>query len=149
MQESTPEGTTFVIVAVRGSGSETASERIDRLVRREGIWGIRAGSFSRNKMRRGAGICFYASETGIVADARIASDPTSDFHPSLGSEGFRWTFRVENVRVYAERPVRLDEAMRSQLEAFRFRDSVAWGWFVQRPNAISAHDFEKLTARSR
>lgn len=101
------------------------------------------------QLKASDGLCFYMTGRGVVAEATVASTPehhVPDFVPD--AQRFRWGFRVDAVRYFFDKPVLINAALRSHLEAFRGRDpNKAWSWFVQGARPITQNDFERLTGK--
>jgi hypothetical protein len=65
------------------------------------------------------------------------------------AERFPWAFGVKDVRYFFDKPVVIDAALRSRLDAFRGRDpNKAWAWLVQGTKVVTAHDFRVLIGRA-
>ena len=100
-------------------------------------------------MKPGDTICFYATGNGVVAHARLASLPERKLDRRIRQpERYPWLFRLDNVELYLNKPIVIDAAMRSGLDAFRGRDAnKSWAWFVQATRKISPHDFKLLAGQ--
>lgn len=101
----------------------------------------------RKSIRPGDWICFYASGLGIVAHAQVSSHLNED--PRAPDFEYRWRFDLENVCVYLDDPLKLDQHVRKKLKPFRGRDSNKWAWFVQSTRRLVREDFELLTGREK
>lgn len=136
----------YWLAPVRSSQTETAEERISRLVGQECFFAFSEHTPGVRHIKPGDGICFYATLKGVVADARVASAPERQTIPGL--EEYPWVIRLEEARLYCDRPRMLDAELRAQLDAFRGRDlKRSWAWFVQTVRQISERDFALLTGR--
>ena len=147
-----PEGETqYWITSVRPDEHRTDEESIRNSVGREREWGLGgAKAPGRKSMKPGDWICFYATKLGVVAHARIASSPRQTSHPAMRdpTEG-EWRFCLDSVKLYLDRPVVIDDALRDRLEAFQGRDpSPNWGWFVHGSRRVTRHDFHVLSGQA-
>lgn len=135
------------LTPVRSDATGSAEEVIDTLVGRERIYAFGDRTPGRRHIKPGDRICFYASGTGVVAHATVASVPKQQSHPRVRDPAkYPWVFAVDSARLYLERPVVLDADLRAKLDAFRSRDSFkSWAWFVQATRRITEHDFRLLT----
>lgn len=78
-----------------------------------------------------------------MAHARVISHPNEDLEaPDLE---YRWRFDLKNVRIYLDKPVKVDLGVRSRLDRFRGRDPNHWAWFVQATRRLTVNDFKLLT----
>jgi len=101
----------------------------------------------RRHIKRGDWLCFHASTIGVVAHARVRVGPERKRHPAVNHpDDYPWVVELEAVKMYTDRPVAIDRAMRAQLDAFKGKDPErAWGWFVVTVNRINKHDYDLLT----
>jgi hypothetical protein len=141
--------TEYWLVPVASSPDLTAHSVIQSLVSDRRVFAFRHGARGRKSLKAGDWICFYASKKGVVAHARIAVGPQEEIHNWLPHpERFPWVIRLEDVKVYLDYPLLLEEAVRVNLDAFRGRASQTnYGWFLQSSRRISKHDFESLTRK--
>jgi hypothetical protein len=107
-------------------------------------------TYHRKNLQAGDWICFYMKSKGIVAKACVTSVPRREplpFQiPQLEQENYSWSFKVDKVEFYLEKPIVLNERIRAKLECFRGKDPKrSWAWFVQSTRAISEADFHVLT----
>ena len=101
----------------------------------------------RRHIKRGDWLCFHASTIGVVAHARVRVGPERKRHPAVNHpDDYPWVVELEAVKMYTDRRVAIDRAMRAQLDAFKGKDPErAWGWFVVTVNRINKHDYDLLT----
>jgi hypothetical protein len=134
---------------VKSDKQETAEDVIQKLVGEESIYAYGERTPGRKHLNPGNWICFYATGTGVIAHARVASKPEKRIHPKVrNAEKYPWVFGLDNARLYLREPVVLDAAVRARLEAFKGRDAgKSWSWFVQATRRVSRSDFETLTRR--
>lgn len=132
---------------VKSDKQETAEDVVQKLVGEEAIYAYGERTPGRKRLNPGDWICFYATGTGVIAHARVASKPEKRVHPKVrNAEKYPWVFRLDEVKLYLREPVVLDAAVRARLEAFQGRDPVkSWSWFVQATRRVSRSDFETLT----
>lgn len=147
--EELPEEVAYWLTPVKSYEEETAEECIRTLVGQERIYAFGERTPGRKHLKPGDWICFYATTKGIVAHAKVISTPEKKLHHKVRHpETYPWVFRLDSVQLYLDKPVVLDAAVRSQLDAFRGRDlNKSWAWLVQATCRISAHDFNILTRR--
>lgn len=148
-EPSIEEGISYWLTPVRAEEEQTAEEVIETLVGQERIYAFGERTPGRKHLKPGDWICFYATTKGVVAHAKVISSPQKARHPKIRhAEMCPWVFRLDNVQLYLDKPVIIDAALRSNLDAFEGRDrDKAWAWFVQATRRISAHDFDILTRR--
>jgi hypothetical protein len=139
----------YWLTAVTDDDKQTAEEVVQSLVGQEHVYAFGDRTPGRKHIKPGDWICFYATGTGVVGHARVASAPEHNPHPKQRSpEKFPWAFRLENVKLYLKQPVVIDAALRGSLEVFQGRDpNSPWAWFVQATRKISEHDFAVLTGQ--
>jgi hypothetical protein len=137
----------YWLTPVKSVEEQTADECIQSLVGEEKIYAFGERTPGRRHLKPGDYICFYVTGKGVAAHAQIASRPEREEHPKVHhTELYPWVFRVKDVQLYLENPTVIDAALRSQLDAFKRRDSnKAWAWFVQATRRITEHDFKVLT----
>lgn len=142
-----PEQVSYWLTPVKGEDEQTAEEVIQTLVGRERIYAFGERTPGRKHLKPGDWICFYATGKGVVAHARVTSMPEHKPHPRIRHpERYPWTFRVDDIHLYPDKPVVINAALRSNLDAFQGRDpNKSWAWFVQATRRISEHDFQILT----
>ncbi|HEY7350288.1 MAG TPA: hypothetical protein VH599_18370 [Ktedonobacterales bacterium] len=139
----------YWLTPVTDDEKQTAEEVIQSLVGQEHVYAFGDRTPGRKHIKPGDWICFYATGTGVVGHARVASAPEYKPHPKVRSpEKYPWAFRVENVKLYLKQPVVIDAALRSSLDVFQGRDpSSPWAWFVQAARKLSERDFAQLTGQ--
>jgi hypothetical protein len=138
--------TAYWLTPVRTDETRTAEECIQTLVGQEKLYAFGERTPGRKRIKPGDWICFYATAKGVVAHAKVATSPEKKAHPEVG-EDYPWIFSLESPKLYLDRPVAIDAAMRNQLNVFKGRDpEKSWAWFVQATREISEHDFHLLTA---
>lgn len=132
---------------VKSDEEETAEETIQTLVGREKIYAFGERTPGRKHIKPSDRICFYATGSGVVAHAEVASAPEYKPHPRVRHpDKYPWVFRVKNVHLYSDKPVIIDTTLRSQLDAFQGKNpNQGWAWFVQATRRVSKQDFELLT----
>lgn len=135
---------------VKSHPDETAEECIEKLVGREHIYAFGERTRGRKRIKPGDLICFYATQNGVVAHARVASLPERQPHPKVvQSDKYPWVFRIDSEKLYLTDPVVIDAPLRQHLDAFVDRDpDQPWAWFVQWTKEITKHDFDILTRQS-
>lgn len=140
----------FWLTPIRSDAEETAEEGVRKLVAQEGIYAFGERTPGRKHLKPGDWICFYASGTGVVAHARVASKPKNEPHPKLRNPDlYPWTFKVDSVKLYLDDPVVIDIEMRERLKYFEGRDlSRPWAWFVQGTRRLGEADFRLLTRQA-
>jgi hypothetical protein len=137
------------ITPIGERGDLSPVEVVERTVG-HGLFGFSRDAVQTNRMRPGDRIAFYASQHGVVADARVASRPyrSDDPEAALGvpdASGFPYLVDLDDVRLYDE-PRAITEAVRGQLHAFDGKDpSDQWGWFVISVHEVTPGDFDVLT----
>jgi hypothetical protein len=106
----------------------------------------------RKHLKAGDRVCFYAARVGVVAKAEIvgAADaviPEEELPEP--TEAGQPIYRVPLRSVeWLAAPVRVDEAVRGQLDAFQGRPpSAPWAWFIQSTSRLSERDFDVLTSQ--
>jgi len=106
-------------------------------------------SAGRTRLKAGDRICFYASGTGVIAHATVASAPSKKRRNRVRhSEKYPYVFELKNAKLYLDKPVVIDQALRAKLKAFEGRDpQKSWAWLVQGTRALSEGDFRLLTRR--
>ncbi len=141
----------FWLTPVRSMGDVSAEECIRKLVGEYGIYAFGERTPGRKHIRVGDWICFYATSTGVVAHAQVASEPEYDPDPRLlNPEKYPYRFTVTNPQLYLENPRVIDLAVRQRLDAFQGKNpNHAWAWFVQATRRLTKHDFELLTGLSK
>jgi hypothetical protein len=93
-----------------GSDQDHAAENIIRaVVGYLGTFAVPEGSFTKNYIKPGVRVCFYAKRSGVVADATVASQPELAPDKRIpNSSRCPWTFRLEDVHLYVDSPIPLD-----------------------------------------
>jgi hypothetical protein len=141
---------THWLTPVKSHPDETAEECIAKLVGRERIYAFGDRTPGRKRIKLGDYLCFYATQNGVVAHARVASLPERRPHPKVVQpDKYPWVFRLESEKLYLSDPIVIDSALRQHLDAFEGRDpDQPWAWFVQWTKEITKHDFDILTRQS-
>jgi len=139
----------YWLAPVASDEAETAEETIRALVSEEKIYAFGDRTPGRRHIKPGDWICFYATGKGVVAHAQIVSRPEHKLHRRVRHpEEYPWVFSVKDVSLYMDKPIIIDAALRSQLDAFRDRDpNKGWAWFVQATRKVTEHDFLLLTRK--
>ena len=145
--EPTEGEAAYWLTPVRSDEEQTAEDCIQTLVARERIYAFGERTPGRKHIKPGDWMCFYACGKGVVAHAKVLTEPVKQPHSKVHHpEDYPWVFKVGEAQVYLDAPIAIDAALRSQLDAFRDRDlNKAWAWFVQATRSISEHDFKILT----
>jgi len=147
---SEPEGidVKYYLTSVASDDAQTAEECIKKLL---GAGIFAASENLKRKVKPGDWICFYATATGVVAHARVKSNPAQKHHPLVKHpEKYPYVFEVDAVSIYTENPVVLSAELRAKLDAFQGRDpSKRWAWFVQGTGRVTKHDFMLLTQQAK
>ncbi len=137
-------------VVPAGNRKDKTAEEILRTWLSRNMWGMYKSTPGRKHLKAGDRVCFYAAKVGVVAVAEMGGDADELLPEEQVPEGDItepiYKVPLANVRWLPE-PVRLDESLRSQLDAFRERSlSAPWAWFIQTPSHVSEHDFQLLTS---
>ena len=137
----------YVITTTTSAEDVPAEEIIKTLVGKERIYAFGEKTHHRKDVKPGDWICFYATDRGIVAHAKVASIPEREEHRAVHDPlSYPWVFRLSDIKVYTEHPVVVDAQLRGRLDAFKGRSSGQhWSWFVQRTRLVTEHDFRILT----
>jgi hypothetical protein len=138
---------TYWLTPVKDHERETAGECVQKLVGKHGIYAFGERTPGRSHIKPGDWICFYATGTGVVAHAKVASPPERTRDQRLEHpDDYPYVFHVQDQRLYIDSPVILNPSLRQQLSAFESRDpNRPWAWFVQATRKVSAQDFSLLT----
>lgn len=146
---SAQESVAYWLTPVTDDEKQAAEEVIQTLVGQEHIYAFGDKTPGRKHLKPGDWMCFYATGTGVIGHARVASVPERKSHPKVrSSEKYPWVFRVESAELYAKKPVVIDSALRSTLEVFQGKNpNTPWAWLVQATRKVSAHDFAVLTGQ--
>lgn len=146
---SAQEPVAYWLTPVTDDEKQNAEEVIQTLVGQEHMYAFGDKTPGRKHLKPGDWICFYATGTGVIGHARVASAPERKPHPKVRlPEKYPWVFRVESAELYAKKPVVIDSALRSTLEVFQGKNSNSpWAWLVQATRKVSAHDFAMLTGQ--
>jgi hypothetical protein len=140
----------FWLTPVKANKEQTASEVIQVLVGDENIFAFGERTPGRQQLKPGDWICFYESTRGVVAHARIVTQPEKEPHPKVRKEIYPWTFKLDNAKLYLNNPIVIDVSLRQKLDAFRGRDPAkTWAWFVQATHKINEDDFKLLTVQTK
>jgi len=137
----------YWLTPVKSYPEETAEECILSLVGKEQIYAFGERTPGRKRVRPGDWISFYAAGKGVVAHARVISEPEKKPHRKVRhSQRYPWVFGLDSGVLYLDEPIVIDADLRSHLDAFKGRDpSRSWAWFVQATRKITGHDFGILT----
>jgi hypothetical protein len=139
----------YWISPVRSHDKQPTEEVIRILIGQERIYAFTERNPTKKRVKPGDWICFYAARKGIVAHARVISNPEFRPNPKVpNSDDYPWVFTLGQVRLYLEDALALDISMRKKLDCFKQLDTgKMWAWFVHTIHRISQHDFETLTQR--
>jgi hypothetical protein len=137
----------FWITPVSSTSTQTAETIIQNLVGERKAYAFGWHSHGRKALKVGDWICFYVAKKGVVGHARVTSPPQETLHDWLPRpERYPWVFRLENIRLYLDHPIRFELTVRKKLEAFKGRENEDnFGWFVRSTHRISKKDYDVLT----
>jgi hypothetical protein len=143
----------YLMTPVSDEEMQTAQQTISSLLN-AGWYVFADGTAGLKRLKPSDRICFYESGVGVVADTKVASKPErkppSDPRLVKNPTKFAWSLQVTEPKLYFQRAIVIDAALREQLDAFRGRDLArSWSWFVQGTRIITKHDFDILTGRDR
>jgi hypothetical protein len=143
------ENRLYLLTAVASDEVESAQEVITKLLQ-AGWYVFGERTPGRKRLKPRDLLCFYETGVGVVAEAEVTSEPERRTLPNVRhAERFPWAFQAKNPRYFFDKPIVIDAALRSQLDAFKDCDpSGSWGWFVQATRLITAHDFRLLTGQA-
>lgn len=151
--EAGAKDVSYWIVSAREIDGERPEEVVSRLAGEEGVWGMRDSTPGRKSIRAGDWLCFYASGKGVVGHGRVVGPPTQkeEVGESMPA-GYDYIIQLDDVTVYPDNPVAMDEETRSKMEVYRGKrgqeGTGGWGWLFIHPNTISRHDFDLVTRRA-
>ena len=139
------------VMTAAAPANELSGEKIMRGLLNKGLWALGHNAQGRAYLKSGDRLCFYLKSVGVVAEGTVASAAIMRrLNAAYDAVRFPWALRVKNVRYFFDRPVLIDESLRSQLDAFRGKDPKTTGaWLVRSSRLLSAHDFERLVGRVR
>jgi len=137
----------YWLTPVKSAEEQSAEECIRQLVGQAGIYAFGERTPGRAHIKIGDAVCFYATGTGVIAHATVASLPGKKPHPKvLHSEQYPWVFKLTDPKLNLDKPMIIDEETRARLDAFRDRKPGGnWAWFVQATHKVTEHDFRILT----
>ncbi len=142
-----PEGeAAYWMTPVASDEKQAAEDVIKTLVGQQKIYAFGERTPGRKHLKAGDYICFYATGIGVVGHAKVTSAPEKKPHPSVRHpERYPWVFRLDNAKLYLEKPTIIDAELRTRLDAFRGRDpNKSWAWFVQATRSVTENDFKIL-----
>jgi hypothetical protein len=146
MGEEKEDHVTYWLTPVQSEKFRTAVAIIQILVGQESIFAFGNRGTVKSSLKPDDKICFYASRTGIVAHARVASVPERKQQLTVDYQRYPWVVRLKHICLYLNNPVVIDDHLRKCSDAFHNREpDVPWSWFVQHTRRISTHDFRILT----
>lgn len=135
-----------------GPGPDGAKpmEQLHRWLDR-GFWGFGKSTHGRQRLQAGDYVCFYASQAGVAATARIEGPANTVVSKAEWPEPTAMDHDVYKVPlrdiVWLAQPRPLSKAVRAQLDSFKGRDLNAnAGFLVQTTRSLTPHDFSVLTA---
>jgi hypothetical protein len=139
--------TRYWLAPVGHTTGQAASEIIQSLVVGEKIYAFGEQMRSGRRLKAGDWICFYEKGNGIVAHARVLTNPERQLHSRVRDIGnYPWVFKLEAPKFYPSSAVVIDGNLRRKLDAFKgHAPTKRWSWFVQSTREISQHDFDLLT----
>ncbi len=143
-----PGGTPVCLLTSIADKEEGTGEQALRELLEQGWYVFGERTPGLKDLKPGVRICFYWSGHGVVAEATVDSTPERRRIPRVHDpDKYPWAFRVKNVRMFFDRPVVIDPALRGSLDAFKGRDpEAAWAWFVQITKRVTPHDFGILVS---
>lgn len=142
-----PKGIVHWISSIKADELRTTEEMIQDHIGRYRVYAFGVRTPGRKSIKPGDWICFYATNKGVIAHARVISKPEKKRHPSIRHpEKYPYVFNVDSEKLYLDNPIIINSVTRKKLDAFQGRDlNRSWGWFVQSTRPINKHDFEILT----
>lgn len=143
----TEAGAAYWITPVKSDEEQSAEDVIRSLVGEHSIYAISERTPGRRRIKPGDRICFYATTKGVVAHARITTNPEKRSHPAVRDpDKYNWVFELKETQLYLDAPVVIDTLLRNGLDEFQGRDpNKSWAWFVQATRSVTQHDFRILT----
>jgi hypothetical protein len=144
---TTGDNVVYWLTSVRSDEKGTAEDTIKNLVGKERAYAFADSTPGRKAIKPGDWICFYANGKGVSGHAKVVSYPEQKTIRGLRHpEKYPWSFRLDNVVLYLDRPVVISADLRSNLDSFQGRDpNTPWAWFVQATHKLKEHDFNMLT----
>ena len=138
----------YLLTPVADTENRTAEQTIRQLLG-SGWYVFGDRTPGRNTLKAGDLICFFSSGIGVVAHAEVASAPEKKAIEGVEDpDRFPWRFKVKDVHYNFDKPVVIDAALRTKLDAFKKANPEApWGWFVVSTKILTEHDFNLLTAK--
>lgn len=139
------------ITPVRWKGRRSPLEEIGKLLKAK-KYAFAPNTPCRSRMKAGDRLCFYGSNFGVFADARLDGAPEENPLPDLVNEPnlYCWTVSLSDVHIYESNPIVITPDLRAQLDAFKgSAPSKAWGWFVTPTRELTVHDFALLTQKAK
>ena len=137
----------YWLTPVKSDEEETAEKVIENLLgKAPPIYAFGERTPGRKYLKSGDQICFYATEKGIIAHAKVKSRPEKKLNSRVRSpEAYPWIFQLEDVKLYINEPTIIDAMLRTELDAFKGKDpNKSWAWFVQTTRKITERDFKIL-----
>ena len=141
-----PRALQYWLFPVAGEGAKSPRRVTKDLVLRHHVFAMRNVVHSRTKVESGDRICFYvAGCVGVIADARVASEPHPEDNPRITYAGmFPMVINLDEVRSHTP-PIVVDFGLRERLDEFAGRSAnPPWSWFVRTMHTVSQHDFNLL-----
>ena len=144
---ATSESPRYWLTPVASDDEMTAQQTVESLVGQEGVYAFSERTPGRTKLKPGDRICFYASGTGVIAHATVATIPAKKTHKKIRHpEKYPYLFGLKEAKLYLDNPVVIDQGLRAKLEAFEGREpQKSWAWFVQGTRSLVEGDFALLT----
>lgn len=147
VQAPLTSASSYWLTPVKDDDVQSADECVRSLVVENGIYAFGENTPGRKRIKAGDLICFYATGRGVIGHATVTSSPVKTRHNAVRHpDKYEWVFGVMNPIVYFDHPRQLTQELRSQLDAFKGRDSARpWAWFVQSTGRLTERDFKLLT----
>jgi hypothetical protein len=115
-----------------------------------GYWALGQHTPGRRAIQPGDRVCFYAAgNRQVVATANVSGDLSNPITPAEWPEPHPQKAPLYKMPLDAVtwlgRPVRLDDDLRSRLDALQGKFGNRWALWVQVPRQLTKHDFDLLT----
>lgn len=144
--QKAPQALRYWLASVSGEGAKSPRRVTKDLVLRHHVFAMRNVVHSRTNVESGDRICFYVTgSVGVIADARVASEPHPEDDPRITYGGmFPMVIDLNEVCSHSA-PIVVDFGLRERLDEFAGRSAnPPWSWFVRTMHTVSQHDFNLL-----
>ena len=142
-------GTEYWITTLKDKGKFTAEERLNELLVNRGVYAFGDDTPGKNQIKPGDRICMYMTQRGIAAVATVESFPENNPKKLIpGFEEYPWLFKIKDVKIYTESPLKVDKEFEEKLDYFKEHPKSNIGFFLQSAHKINKNDFEMLTQRN-